>query len=48
VGTVASMFIVAGLTYRATAVRGMGQPFLYCFDFRALISPTDPVAVLAT
>lgn len=46
-GIVASMFIVGGGLYFVTHALGAGVPFLYCLAFGALISPTDPVAVLS-
>ena len=47
VGTVLSMMLVGGLTFAALRVVGLAMPMLYCLLFGALISPTDPVAVLA-
>lgn len=46
VGIVASTFIVAGVMSLAFAAFDVEVPFLYCLLFGALISPTDPVAVL--
>ena len=47
-GTAASTFIVGLLAYVALRAVGLGQPpLIYCMLFGALISPTDPVAVLA-
>jgi len=46
VGVVASTFLVAGAAYALTRILGMNLPFLYCMLFGALISPTDPIAVL--
>lgn len=46
-GVVASMFLVGGGLFLASAWLGMSVPLLYCLTFGALISPTDPVAVLA-
>ena len=43
VGTLVSVFLVAGLMY---IVPGIGIPWMQCLVFGALISPTDPVAVL--
>lgn len=47
VGTIISTFVVGGLTFYLLA--GLGKPleFVYCLLFGALISPTDPIAVLA-
>lgn len=46
VATALSIALVAGLVYGLLAVFGQHVPFLYCLLFGALISPTDPVAVL--
>jgi CPA1 family monovalent cation:H+ antiporter len=43
VGTVLSVFLVAGLMF---FMPGAGIPWIQCLIFGALISPTDPVAVL--
>ncbi len=45
-GVVASTFIVGGLTWWVSGLLGLGLPFIYCLLFGALISPTDPIAVL--
>ena len=46
VGVVASTFIVGGLTWLLLNVVGIPTGFIYCLLFGALISPTDPVAVI--
>ncbi len=46
VGTLASTFIVGGATWLALGWLGLGIPFLHALLFGALISPTDPIAVL--
>ena len=46
VGVVASTFIVGGLTWLVLSVLNIQASFIYCLLFGALISPTDPVAVL--
>lgn len=46
VGTLLSTFIVAGLAYGALRALGLPVAFGYCLLFGALISPTDPIAVL--
>lgn len=46
VGTIVSTFIVGALAYYAFQYFGSGIPFIYCLLFGALISPTDPIAVL--
>jgi monovalent cation:H+ antiporter, CPA1 family len=43
---VLSTFIVAGLTYVALRVLGLHIALGYCLLFGAVISPTDPIAVL--
>ena len=45
--TLASAFLVAWLSYLLLNGLGVQIPFKYCFLFGALISPTDPIAVLA-
>lgn len=45
-GVVASTFIVGSLTWVVLDILGMPTPFIYCLLFGALISPTDPVAVI--
>ncbi len=46
VGTVLSTFLVSGLTYLMLGFLGIPLSFGYCLLFGALISPTDPIAVL--
>lgn len=41
-----STFVVAILLYYITALFDQSIPFIYCLLFGALISPTDPIAVL--
>ena len=45
-GVVASTFLVGGLSWLLLEVLGIPIPFIHCLLFGALISPTDPVAVL--
>ena len=47
VGILLSTGLVATATYLLTGLAGLGIPFAYCLVFGALISPTDPIAVLA-
>jgi len=46
IGVVLSTFLVGGATRAITGVLGLELPFVYCLLFGALISPTDPIAVL--
>ena len=46
VGVLVSTLLVGGLAWFTLYVLGMGLPLLYCMLFGALISPTDPIAVL--
>lgn len=46
VGTLISTFLVGGLTYLALQLLGFDINFIYTLLFGALISPTDPIAVL--
>ena len=45
-GVILSTFIVAALLYYIGPLLNIEIPFLYCLLFGALISPTDPIAVL--
>ena len=45
-GVVVSTFIVGSLAWFALSWLGYQLPFIYCLLFGALISPTDPIAVL--
>lgn len=45
-GVLFSTFLVGGLAWAMLAALGMNLPLIYCFLFGALISPTDPIAVL--
>lgn len=47
VGVVISTFIIGGLVYLTSQTIGADIPFIYALLFGALISPTDPIAVLA-
>ncbi len=46
-GVLASTFIVAGLGWLAVKSLSLHITFAYCLVFGALISPTDPIAVLS-
>jgi len=45
-GTLASTFLVGILIYFLLQILGLNVEFIYCLLFGALISPTDPIAVL--
>ncbi len=45
-GVVTSTFLVGGLTYLLLNLLGLPTAFIYCLLFGALISPTDPIAVM--
>ncbi|REE02158.1 cation:proton antiporter [Marinoscillum furvescens] len=47
VGTLLSTFIVGTLVFYTFPVLGVEIDYIYCLLFGALISPTDPIAVLA-
>src|SRR5205085_12195852 len=46
IGVLISTMLVGGGFYALTAMLGLGVPPIWCFVFGALISPTDPVAVM--
>ena len=45
-GIIASTAIIGALSWLAFGLTGLEVPFIYCLLFGALISPTDPIAVL--
>lgn len=45
-GVIASAFLVSGMMYGVFSMLGLTVPFVFCLLFGALISPTDPIAVL--
>ncbi|MFY0482129.1 cation:proton antiporter [Flavobacterium sp. PLA-1-15] len=47
VSVIISTFVVALLLYFTVPLFGATLPFIYCLLFGALISPTDPIAVLS-
>ncbi len=46
VGVLVSTLLIGGLSWTCFTLLGMDLPFIYCLLFGALISPTDPIAVL--
>lgn len=46
IGVIISTLIVGSLLYATTILFGLKVNFLYCLLFGALISPTDPIAVV--
>jgi len=46
-GVLLSTFLVAGLLFLGSQLIGLDIPFIHLLLFGALISPTDPIAVLA-
>lgn len=47
-GTLASTLLVGFFLFTAAKLLGVTLPFIICLLFGAIISPTDPIAVLAT
>ncbi|HBL97040.1 MAG TPA: sodium:proton antiporter, partial [Psychrobacter sp.] len=45
-GTIVSAMLIATAVYFMLPIFGFGLPFLWCLLFGALISPTDPIAVM--
>ncbi|HET7064652.1 MAG TPA: sodium:proton antiporter [Rudaea sp.] len=45
-GTVVSALLIAGALWYFLPLLGLGLPWPYCLMFGALISPTDPIAVI--
>lgn len=46
IGVLMSTFLIGGLFYVVLPLIGLGIPFIHCLLLGALISPTDPIAVL--
>lgn len=47
IGVALSTILVGGATWAITGLLGLELPLIHCLLFGALISPTDPIAVLA-
>lgn len=47
IGTLISTFVVGYLSYLVFNMLGLNIPLMYCMLFGALISPTDPIAVIS-
>ncbi len=45
-GVLVSTFLIGTATFYIFALLGLSTPYIYCLLFGALISPTDPIAVL--
>ena len=45
-GVLVSTFLVGGLTWLVFSAFALDVPYIYCLLFGALISPTDPIAVM--
>lgn len=45
-GVLASTFLIGGMSWLILDQLGIALPFIYCLVFGALISPTDPIAVM--
>ncbi len=48
VSTISSACLIATALFYLTSALQLPMPFIYCLLFGSLISPTDPIAVLAT
>ncbi len=48
IGVCISTFLVGTVTYYLLAALSCELPYIYCLLFGALISPTDPIAVMST
>ena len=46
IGTFISTFLVSIMAYYLFSLVGVQMPYIYCLLFGALISPTDPIAVM--
>lgn len=45
-GVILSTLIIGGISYLVLMALGLKMPLIYCMLFGALISPTDPIAVM--
>jgi CPA1 family monovalent cation:H+ antiporter len=48
IGVIMATFMIGGAMFFIFRVLGMEVPIIYCLLFGALISPTDPIAVMGT
>ena len=48
IGVVISTFVVGSMTFWLVNLLGFNIAYIYCLLFGALISPTDPIAVMST
>jgi CPA1 family monovalent cation:H+ antiporter len=46
ISVIISTFLISAITYYIVPLFGIQLPYIYCLVFGALISPTDPIAVL--
>ena len=46
IGVVVSTLIIGGVLFGLTRLVGIDVPLIWCFVFGAIVSPTDPVAVM--
>lgn len=46
IGVVLSTFVIGSLIFLTTSLFGLSVDYIYCLLFGALISPTDPIAVV--
>ncbi len=47
IGVIISTFVIGSLMYYLISLFGLSVDYLYCLLFGALISPTDPIAVIS-
>jgi CPA1 family monovalent cation:H+ antiporter len=46
ISVILSTFVIGGLVYYVAPIFDVDLPFIYCLLFGALISPTDPIAIM--